>query len=568
MFMDYIFLLDDGARPTFLQNLVHSSGCTYICLWRSYLPQRSNSWLISSLDGFYNEENIRQPSSSSGSHARRLFDEYRRSVVAVDNIDRIPGLAFRNRAPFMELKELELRRLASVEPQLQFYLVIIFLEARIKTAVFMGCTAGEIELGFSNDTTQVNWEMEMRKWMPENFLDQLVPYQDLPPPPDRQTRASSSSSSLRSLSTDNSLEPSPFLFNIPNPCNYHQEPPKQPPAHEQAFRPTSSSVLLSPLHQAIQSFNQTRNFPFPTPETEEEAITKAILAVLSSPSPSASPSASSPQPSVAQNFPSFGRNATSAFNRYRPGFAHSSSTPMIARVRRSSMLKRAISFFRSLSSMRNLGRVQVHGGSRPTENQVYHMISERKRREKLNESFQALRSLLPPGTKVTRNSSSITILTVKDKASVLSGTSEYLESLRSQVVELTRRNQVLEAQLLPKTKPLDDQEGSDHESSYRRQDVKVVNVVAAEPSSSGAQIVDLFVVVRGGGCDILDLMIGILEFLKNDERVGFISVEADTKVEESISVNRVVSRLKIEGNEWDESTFQEAVEKVVADLAK
>ncbi|KAI8565397.1 hypothetical protein RHMOL_Rhmol03G0255700 [Rhododendron molle] len=520
-FMDYIFLLDEGARPTFLRNLVHSSGCTYICLWRSYLPQRSNSWLISILDGFYNEENIRQPSSSSGSHARRLFDEYRQLVVAVDNIDRVPGLAFRNSVPFMELKELDLQRRASAEPQLQFY----------RTAVFMGCMAGEIELGFSNDTTQVNWEMEMRKWMPENFPDQQALYQDLPPPvPDHQTRASSSSSSLRSLSTDNSLEPSPFLFNIPN-TSYHQEPPRQPPIHEQAFRPTSSSVSPSPLHQAIQSFNQTRNFPFPSQETEDDAITKAILAVLSSPSPSASPSASSPQPSVAQNFPSFSRTACSAFNRYRPGFAHSSSTPMIARVRGSSMLKRAISFCRSLSSMRNQGRVQVHGGSRPTENQLYHMISERKRREKLNESFQALRSLLPPGTK-------------KDKASVLSGTSEYLNSLRSQVAELTRRNQVLEAQLLPKTKPRDDQEGSD-ESSHRRLDVKVVNVVAAE-SSSSARIVDLSVVVRGGGCDMLDLVIRILESLKKDERVGFISVEADTKVEESISVNRVVSRLKIE----------------------
>lgn len=112
-------------------------------------------------------------------------------------------------------------------------------------------------------------------------------------------------------------------------------------------------------------------------------------------------------------------------------------------------------------------------------------------------------------------------------------------------MELTRRNQVLETQLLPKTKPRDDQEGSD-ESSYRRLDVKVVNVAAAESSSSGARIVDLLVAVRGGGCDILDLVITIMEFLKKDERVGFISVEADTKVEESISVNRVVSRLKIE----------------------
>jgi hypothetical protein len=33
-------------------------------------------------------------------------------------------------------------------------------------------------------------------------------------------------------------------------------------------------------------------------------------------------------------------------------------------------------------------------------NQLQHMISERKRREKLNDSFQALKIVLPPGTKV------------------------------------------------------------------------------------------------------------------------------------------------------------------------
>jgi hypothetical protein len=33
-------------------------------------------------------------------------------------------------------------------------------------------------------------------------------------------------------------------------------------------------------------------------------------------------------------------------------------------------------------------------------NQLQHMISERKRREKLNDSFHALRTVLPPGSKV------------------------------------------------------------------------------------------------------------------------------------------------------------------------
>lgn len=39
---------------------------------------------------------------------------------------------------------------------------------------------------------------------------------------------------------------------------------------------------------------------------------------------------------------------------------------------------------------------------RSSSTQLHHMISERKRREKLNESFEALRALLPPGIKVRR----------------------------------------------------------------------------------------------------------------------------------------------------------------------
>jgi len=36
----------------------------------------------------------------------------------------------------------------------------------------------------------------------------------------------------------------------------------------------------------------------------------------------------------------------------------------------------------------------------PSVNQLQHMFSERKRREKLNDSFHALKAVLPPGSKV------------------------------------------------------------------------------------------------------------------------------------------------------------------------
>ncbi|KAL6984648.1 hypothetical protein U1Q18_018026 [Sarracenia purpurea var. burkii] len=523
--MDYIFLLDDGHRASALQDIVQSLGCTYICLW-CYLPQPSN-WLMF-MDGFFNEEesDINRPSSSSGSLSRRLFDEYRQLVFTLEN-DRIPGLAFKNNLPFMELKESDLQSLASVEAQLQFY----------RTAIFMGCMAGEVEVGMSTDT-QMNLETEMRKWIPEGFSKQ-EPVKD-PNFPTDQNRPSSSSSSLRSLSMD-SPEYSPFLF-------------KEPPI-EQALRPISTS--LSPLHQAILSFNQFRNDPIPTPETEDAAITNAILAVLSNPPPPPSSSSSSlfhqPQQnlglSVQGNYPESQKG--SAFKRYRSALAPS-LTSMTTRARRSSILKRAFTFFRSLSLMRTQERVQ---GNRPTTTQLHHMISERKRREKLNESFQALRSLLPPGTK-------------RDKASVLSGTMEHLNSLKAQVMELSRRNRILEAQLnsLPAREATDHQEGMiGASSSTERLDVQITHTAE---STSESRIIDLRLILRSGECTILDLATRVLEFLKQVEGLSLMSLEADhTQLAESNFINRLILRLKIEGN-WDESAFQEAVRRVVADMAK
>ncbi|PSS20801.1 Transcription factor bHLH041 like [Actinidia chinensis var. chinensis] len=465
------------------------------------------------MDGLYKEEKNNQPSSSSGNLSRRLFDEYRQKLFPVQN-GHVPGLAFNNNFPFMELKELDLQRLASFQVQQQFY-----REAMIKTAVFMGCMAGEIELGLSNDT-QVNLEMEMKKLIPENFSIHL----DLPNPTD-QSRPSSSSSSLRSLSMD-SPECSPFPFNIPS-TSYLQDPPKEAPI-ERALSPISpTSSNVSPLCQTIQGLNQIWNVPFPTPETENDAITKAILAVLSD-SP---PSHHQPPQNLPPNYP------VSAFKRYRSTLAPSNP------IRRPNMLKRAITFFISLSLMRTQNRVQ---GSRPTTTQLHHMISERKRREKLNENFQALRSLLPPGTK-------------KDKASVLTGTTEYLASLKAQVVELTKRNQILEAQTLPK------QEANEEASEPSNERIHV-RVTPVDESTSEWGTIDLQVIVRLE-CDMLDLVIRLMEFLKDAKNVSVTSMEADTRVVESNSINRVTLRLTIEGGEWDESAFQEAVRRVVADVA-
>ena len=46
---------------------------------------------------------------------------------------------------------------------------------------------------------------------------------------------------------------------------------------------------------------------------------------------------------------------------------------------------------------------QATAAAEPAGNQLQHMISERKRREKLNDSFHALKTVLPPGSKVHLN---------------------------------------------------------------------------------------------------------------------------------------------------------------------
>lgn len=66
--------------------------------------------------------------------------------------------------------------------------------------------------------------------------------------------------------------------------------------------------------------------------------------------------------------------------------------------RRESLMKKGIVFYRKLKIMRVGERIETR---RPASAQLLHMIAEKRRREKLNESFFALRSILPPETKVS-----------------------------------------------------------------------------------------------------------------------------------------------------------------------
>ncbi|PWA57731.1 basic helix-loop-helix (bHLH) DNA-binding family protein [Artemisia annua] len=478
--MDSIFDLEETERSRLLRQIMDSFGFTYICLW-SHFSQPSNCLIC--IDGVYKEGN-NQASSSSGSLTMTSFLDYKKLMFFIDNYTGgVPGFAFMHNITYMERKKLELLNLASNPAQLQFY-----QEAGIKTAIFMGSSNGEIELGMTNDSSQINFEIELKKLFPGDFREGVL-LQRL-----EEARASSSSSSLRSLSMDNSVENSPFLFNM-----FHSTPYM------------SEMFALTEPHMDQQAPNQTPQST--TILRPEDPLRQALEQIRTS------------------------------------QYGSSNLGPIKQRVpNRQNLHRRSLSFLRNLSEAR-AQRDQMVQTTRPTSNQLHHMIAERKRREKLNESFQTLRSLFPPGSK-------------KDKASVLSNTMEYISSLKSQVEELNKRNQILEADQRARKEPPN--QGSSRFSG----EGPVVGITDIGESTSDSRVVDLEVNARGNVI-LVDLVMSVLEFIKQSENVSVMSIDAGTRMLETEAIaNRVIFRLRIQGNEWDRSSFEEAVRRLLGDLAQ
>lgn len=139
----------------------------------------------------------------------------------------------------------------------------------------------------------------------------------------------------------------------------------------------------------------------------------------------------------------------------------------------------------------------------------------------------------------------------KDKASLLNTTREYLIALKAQVEELSRRNKQLEAQVFPSSTAgavnneeatiINESSSSDHHQ--RVLDVRLRHV--SESTSEEAEIVDLRVTLRAA-IPAEDLVLRILEFLKRDQIVSMISMEANSHLTESSAfINRVTFRLRV-----------------------
>ncbi|KAJ8640970.1 hypothetical protein MRB53_017664 [Persea americana] len=354
----------------------------------------------------------------------------------------------------------------------------------------------------------------MERWLLNDLIQQ---YQLGEPHLPHQSRTSSSSSSFRSLSIESPEYPSLLLNMVGSSPSRVPNPIQEAPTHQQ---------------HTIQAQNQLRSF-------EEVAMTRAMLAVISSPASSSSSSYDHSQIPTSQRQPGTRRTAFKAYGS-APG-------PLFRRrngLCGQSKIKRLFAFLRMVGT-------QMQEQVRPTGNQLHHMISERRRREKLNESFRALKGLLPPGSKT-------------DKASVLSNTREYLHVLKAQVLDLQKKNQALKTSLLPEKEDSKDVYSGDGETSGRA----VVEVVGVSESSSGDRRIEVRVIAREEECDMIDLLIGLLEYLRQMQDVSLEFVDADTQLHQISPVNQAILTLKIKRSEWNQESFKEAVTKAVCDVAQ
>uniref|UniRef100_A0ACD5VV74 Uncharacterized protein n=1 Tax=Avena sativa TaxID=4498 RepID=A0ACD5VV74_AVESA len=179
----------------------------------------------------------------------------------------------------------------------------------------------------------------------------------------------------------------------------------------------------------------------------------------------------------------------------------------------------------------------------PTGNQLQHMISERKRREKLNDSFHGLRTVLPPGSK-------------KDKTSILIIAREYVKSLKSKVCELEEKNQELQAQLAlrPTSGAAAEEESGDKVE---------IEISAAEGDESGEVCtVNISTPARGNTTNVV---LRTLECLKDQVGEDVHLVSMSTGDDGRRHRASLTLHLKsATGAKWEEKAVREAVTKAVA----
>ncbi|KAM0932485.1 putative transcription factor bHLH family [Dioscorea sansibarensis] len=283
--------------------------------------------------------------------------------------------------------------------------------------------------------------------------------------------------------------------------------------------------------------------------SEDEVLTRAMVAVISSVSPSScssssgSSSLSSPsvQPLInkTRNYGQF-----PAFRTYVPVLASAVNSDPKANPHSQKMIKKSITMLRRINKMRNQE-------SAPTSNQISHMISERRRREKLNGSFDHLRSLLPPGSK-------------KDRASVLMKTKDYLKTLKDQISELQLENRMLEKKL--KCPATDEINEEDSKASDFRPTLRVEIIKASVPSSEVQQI--RLRLTANANSALINFVLHVLQCLKEMRALELVSVDGNIHTTQTNLHASVTVEFQIKACDWHEDLFKEAMTRSIKRVAR
>ncbi|KAH0468433.1 hypothetical protein IEQ34_003466 [Dendrobium chrysotoxum] len=395
----------------------------------------------------------------------------------------VPGLAFKQGLPYIQLEDSDLMNSASTFAQLEFY----------KKAVFIGCKSGEIELG---SLTANNANIQML------FNQDFINFQRSQPQlgdlllPDQNILSSSSTSSLKSLSVGS---PEYTSFILSNPATDQS-------GSDQALK--QGKPLTSHHQITMDSFNLYRNILLPSPQSDDAALTRAILAVLSS-----------PQKDVQQQEESRVTQASSSFQPF--GSITASFEPNL-RLQGQRMIKKSISLLRKMYSLKH-AETRRHERL-PISSKLHHVMAERKRRVRINESLRDLRMLLPPGSK-------------KDYVTVLSNTKDYLRTLKVQINELEERNRKLEMVLKSNKQP------AQVTDSNERVEIQVIR---ASESTSESQQIYLLIIVREE-VNMIDFLLKVLECLKRMGIMNMTTIDA--------SSNPTMASLTLQVQVWDITSF-------------
>ncbi|KAM0927077.1 hypothetical protein ACQ4PT_003186 [Festuca glaucescens] len=176
---------------------------------------------------------------------------------------------------------------------------------------------------------------------------------------------------------------------------------------------------------------------------------------------------------------------------------------------------------------------------------VLHMISERKRREKLNDSFHALKAVLPPGSKKL------------DKTSMLIIAREYVNSLKSKVRELEDKNQALQSQLARRATGAEEEEAGAGE----KVEIQITRSAASEHDQTG-EVCTVHISTTPAGGNTTDVVLRTLQCLKEQmgEDVSLVSMSTDDRPHRA----NLTLHLKLASEaKWEEEAVRKAMEKAL-----